>query len=131
MKKRASDQLSHPSEVFPVTRTNPQQVFRNIPSDEFQGTSNNPLPAFTIPDSSLQSTAPAVISNFPGKMTRHHNSKQQQISCMSHQGFILKHQFQLTTFFRELELHKECLQLSRNRFRKSSPQLLMETHFYG
>ena len=66
MKKRASDQLSHPSEVNPVTRTNPQQVFDNIPSDELQGTSNNPLPAFTIPDSSLQSTAPAVTSNFPG-----------------------------------------------------------------
>ena len=66
MKKRASDQLSHPSEVYPVTRTNPQQVFGNLPSDELQGTSNNPLPAFTIPDSSLQSTAPAVTSNFPG-----------------------------------------------------------------
>ena len=33
MKKRASDQLSHPSEVYPVTRTNPQQVFGNLPSD--------------------------------------------------------------------------------------------------
>ena len=66
MKKHASDQLSHSSELYPVMRTIPQQVFGNIPSDELQRTSTNPLPAFTILDTSLQSTAPAVTSNFPG-----------------------------------------------------------------
>ena len=50
MKKRASDQLSNPSEVSSVTRTNQQQVFGNIPSDELQGTSTNQFPAFTIPN---------------------------------------------------------------------------------
>ena len=130
MKKRASDQLSHPSEAYLVTRTNPQQVFGNIPSDELQGTSNNPLPAFTIPDSSLQSTAP-VISNFPGI-----NDTSSQLETAGNPLHVAPRihteaQFQSTTFCRELGLHKECLQLSRNRFRKSRPQLLMETHFYG
>ena len=39
---------------------------------------------------------------------------------MSHHAFILKHQFQITTFIRELKSHKEGLQLSKKRVRKSS-----------
>ena len=108
MKKLASDQLSNHFEVYPVTRTNHQQVFGNIPPDELQGSSANPMPALTKQDSSLQSTAPTVTSDFLTffrLMRRHHNSKQQQIRYMSHQGLILKHQFQIPTFFRELEHH--------------------------
>ena len=61
---------------------------------------------------------PPLHQFFHESLRRHHNSKQQQIRCMSHQGFILKHQCQRTTFFRELEHHKECL-----TFQKSIPKV--------
>ena len=127
MKKRASDQLTHPSEVYPVTRTNPQQVFGNIPSDELQETFNNPLPALTIPESSLQSTAPAVISNFPGI-----NDTSSQLETASNPLHVApKILFEAPYPINNAVQRVGTSQRMSSTFRKSSPQLLLETHFYG
>ena len=109
--------------MYPVTGTNHQQVLGKIPSDELQGTATNQVPAIATPDSSMESTAPAVTSTFPLFIAMSLRLKEQQIRCMSHHAFILKRQFQITTFIRELKSHKEGLQLSKKRIRKSSSQI--------